>query len=246
MTKKVVPPVQVENYRKLVAMMAWKAWRRLPLQTRIWIGIEDMIEDGVMEAVKLSRTYNPKWAVFSTALYHRLHHFYINHYDEFYSAQQRGWEKVKVMRDNKLVTEIWPIPHQSLDALTPKQGHMTHDEAGFIPALVVQSDSIVENMVTQCFVVPTLEKIYHASSPKMQAQIIQWFLSQDKSRVHKKGRPFKKYSGEFREMALKYRLTCEDCIHVVRSPGCLDTLSRDLLHIPYSMVYPTPLVERVL
>lgn len=260
MTKKYVPmlkTIEVEGYRKLVAMMAWKAWRKLPLQTRIWIGIEDMIEDGVMEAVKLTRTYNPKWALFTTALYHRLHHFYINNYLEFYSAQQRGWERVNVIRDGKKTSEVWPIPHQSLDALKdsylhPKYGpdaqNRSHAQEveGAIPSLVVYPDSIVQNTINHCFVIPTLEKIYYASSPKMQVEIIKWFFSEDKSRVHKKGRPFKKYSHEFREMAMHYRLTCEDCIHVVRSPGCLDLLSRDLLHVPYSLEYPTPLLERVI
>src|ERR1700751_2118274 len=82
---------ELEKYRRLVAMMAWKAWRRLPIQTRIWIGVEDMIEDGMMAAWQLSQTYNPNWASFTTGLYHRLHNFYINEYLEFHSAQKRGW-----------------------------------------------------------------------------------------------------------------------------------------------------------
>src|SRR5271154_3690138 len=104
-TKSMRLGAQIENYRRLVAMMAWKAWRRLPVQTQIWIGVEDMIEDGMAETIRLSRSYNPKWAAFTTALYHRLHKFYINEYLEYHSAHKRGWVKIgehdKVKATNK-------------------------------------------------------------------------------------------------------------------------------------------------
>ena len=47
-------PISVEHYRKLVAMLAWKAWRKLPMQTRMWIGPDDMIEDGMYQVVRLT------------------------------------------------------------------------------------------------------------------------------------------------------------------------------------------------
>src|SRR5580693_7863219 len=186
--------VSIESYRKLVAMQAWKAWRRLPMQTRIWIDIEDLIEAGMAESWKLTKTYNPQWANFSTALYHRLHKFYINEFIEYQSAQQRGWERI----DGKLK----PIPHKSIQAMeySMKSKDSSLDVVGQIPALIVSSDSIVNNALTECFVVPALERIYHDASPRLQRSMVEWFLTTDASRIHKKGKPFRKAAKEFREL----------------------------------------------
>jgi hypothetical protein len=231
----------IESYRKLVAMQAWKAWRRLPMQTRIWIDIEDMIEDGMRESWKLTKTYNPQWASFSTALFHRLHHFFINEYIEHHSAQQRGWERVN--------GNLRPIPHRSIQEMelyVKTKGSSIDDVVGQIPALVVSEDSILNNALTECFVVPALERVYQEASPKLQAAFIEWFLSLDKSRIHKKGKPFRKAAKEFRELCSCEGVVMEDCIHLVRSPSCLDTLSRDLFGVPRDLNFPTPVVERML
>lgn len=234
--------VNIESYRKLVAMQAWKAWRRLPIQTRMWIAVEDMIEDGMRESWKLTKTFNPDWASFTTALYHRLHRFFINEYLEHHSAQQRGWARI----NGKLA----PIPHASLQAMefrmSKYKDSSLDDVVGQIPALIVTPDSIFDNAVTECFVVPTLGKIYHDASPKLQAAIVEWFLTTDKSRIHKKGKPFKKAAKEFRDLCEHRSVTCDDCVHLVRSPSCLDTLSRNLFNIPRDLDNPTPIVERML
>jgi hypothetical protein len=242
---KVRARIKIESYRKLVAMQAWKAWRRLPMQTRIWIDIEDMIEDGMRESWKLTKTFNPSWASFTTALFHRLHHFYINEYLEYHSAQQRGWARI----DGKLA----PIPHVSIQAMEYSMNRKAQisdkgraEVIGMIPALVVSSDSIVENAITECFVVPALEKIYKEASPRLQDAFVEWFLTTDKSRIHKKGKPFKKSAKEFRELCKEVNVTCNDCVHLVRSPSCLDTLSRDLFGVPRDLNFPTPRVERML
>lgn len=234
--------VELESYRKLVAMHAWKAWRRLPMQTRCWIGIEDMIEDGMNEMWKLTKTFNPSWASFSTALFHRMHRFYINEYLEHHSAQQRGWVRVN--------GKLQPIPHASIQAMEYRMSKVKDanldDVVGQIPALVVSPDSIVENAITECFVVPALKKVYSEASPRLQESIVEWFLRTQDTRIHKKGKPFKKAAKEFRELCKHENVTCTDCIHLVRSPGCLDTLSRDLFGVPRDLNFPTPQVERML
>ena len=253
MRKRPLSGASVEQYRQLVAMMAWKAWRRLPIQTRVWIGIEDMIEDGMMEVINLSRVYNPKWASFVTAVYHRLHKFYINHYLEMLSAQQRGWARVPVTTKDKkgrsiVEMKLAPIPHLSLQgmAVFDNQEKATDDIVGFIPALIVDTASIENNLLAHCYVIPRLEAVYSEASPKLQDAFVRWFLTKTETRIHKHDPKFRKLSKEFRHLCKCKGITCDDCIHVVRSPGCLDMLSRDLLHIPYDLDRPTPRVERIL
>jgi len=235
--------VSLEDYRKLVAMMAWKAWRRLPMQTRIWIGIEDMIESGMVQAWKLTQTYNPSWASFSTALYHRLHRHFINEFLEYHSSQQRGWHRVE--------GKLRPIPHKSIQAMEysmkrNKEESYLSDVAATIPALVVSADSIENNALTECFVVPTLEKIYQEATPRLKQAIVEWFLSTEAHRIHNDSKRFKKSAKEFRELCQHEHLVFDDCLHLVRSPACLDKLSRDLFGIPHNLDRPCPTAERVL
>lgn len=239
--------INLESYRSLVAMLAWKAWRRLSIQTRIWIGVEDMIEDGMVQLVSLSYKYNPELASFSTAAYHRLHQFYINEYLEFHSAQQRGWTRPFKSK----TTQGKPIPHISMQAMEQRlsqRGEASLDDVvGFIPALVVSPQSIIDNLLTECVVVPALQEIYRQASFPMQVAFVQWFLCKDvNTRIHKSGKRFKRVSKEFRELCKCHNVTCSDCLHLIRSPGCLDSLSRKLLGIPYDLSNPTPIVERML
>src|SRR6185369_10640974 len=72
---------QIEDYNKMVMSAAWSAWRKLPLQTRSWIGIDDMIQEGLewlnLEAVK---RWNRKRSSFSTFLYTAIDHYYYDNY----------------------------------------------------------------------------------------------------------------------------------------------------------------------
>lgn len=239
--------IQIENYRQLVSMMAWRAWRRLPIHTRIWINPEDMISDGMWQAHRMTLTYNPNYANFTTALYHRLHKFYINDYLEFHSAQQRGW----VRPPRTKTTEGKPIPHISMQAIEEAMRRKStkaslDDVVGYIPSLVVSEDAIYRNAMTECFVVPALGEIYQNASFKLQVAIQQWFLTKADTRIHTKGKPFMQAAREFRVLCHEKGLCCNDCLHLVRSPGCLDMLSRNILGIPYDLEFPTPVVERVL
>jgi hypothetical protein len=239
--------VSVEDYRKLVAMQARKAWCRLPMQTRMWIDIEDMIEDGMFQAWKLSKTFNPQWASFPTALYHRTHKFFINEYLEFHSAYKRGWTEIKngdnVKKTDKRYGHKRALEFQSMEALTNDK---SYDEVGAFPALVTSPDSIMNNVLTECFVISAMENIYKEASPRLQRAMVEWFLSTDHTRYHTKGAKFKRRASEFRELCKHEKLTCNDCIHLVRSPSCLDTLNRNLFHVPRSLDYPCPAAERML
>lgn len=241
MKRKVVP---IDGYRRLVMQEAWRAWRQLPFSTRTWLGIDDMIESGMWITYqylnwhynfndKCARQHPPgftkdKSQSVTTGLYHCLHNMYIREYIEVYGAWKRGWE----MKDGKLVS-VKLTSLQALQDRMSQDGQATMDDVvGQIPELYTSEDHILDNMLTECFVVPALTRVYQQASPKLQQGFVDWFwYSSDK--VHTKGRPFRKMAKEFRELCQKERLHCEDCIHVVRSPQCLNSLSHNIFSIPY-------------
>lgn len=229
--------VPIENYRRLVAQQAWKAWRCLPFSTRTWIGIDDMIEDGMWSVhwfLNKSKCYDPSRShKYTTILTHILHNMYIRKYIEKYGSQKSGWSRV----DGKLV----PIYVDSLEAMRDrmKEGRAGIDDVvGQIPSLSVTEESIVQSMLTECFVVPALSRVYKQASISLQEEIVNWFWF--KSKVHTKGKPFRRLSGEFRELCKEEMVRYDDCMHLIRSPKCLDSLSRELLWIPYDINNPTP------
>jgi hypothetical protein len=226
-----------ENYRKLVCQEAWRAWRRLPAHTKSWIQVEDMINHGMwlvyryINKVTLSKAGLPiafdgiRSKKISTGLQHVLHNVFIFDYIATYGAWKRGWEKSK---DGKLV----PLYMNSLEGMQEKEHETGANAIAVIPDLVTSSDSIINNTLTKCYVIPAVEQVYHQASLELKQEIVQWFWYKS-TKVHTKGKPFQERAKEFRFLADKQKLTCNDCLHLVRSPDCLDTLSRNLFQIPY-------------
>lgn len=223
-----------ERYRKIVAKQAWMAWRALPFNVRTWIGVEDMIEHGMWTAFKFfwrGRYDASRSDAVITSLYHYLHNMYIRDYVSVYGAWKRGWE----MRNGKYVS----LTMVSLQGMQARLDKTLDEVVGDIPSLVTTEDSIIQNMETNCFVIPALVKVYKQATPKLQSEIVTWFLAQD-SKIHTKSKPFQRLAGEFRELCMKEHVKCDDCIHLVTSPVCLDSLSRELCGIPYDLNFPTP------
>lgn len=231
--------VPIENYRRLVAQQAWRAWRCLPISVRSWIGIDDMIEHGMWSVhwfLNKQKQYliDPKRSMqYTTSLTHVLHNMYIRNYIEKYGSQQSGWQKV----NGKLV----PIYVDSLERMRDSmEGKATMDDVvGFIPSLTVDEESIFDQAFTECFVIPALSRVHEQASPQLKSEMVNWFWGNTK-KVHVNGKPFKRLTYEFRELCFKEHVMCDDCLHLTRSPKCLDSLSRELLWIPFDLENPTP------
>ena len=215
-----------EQYYKLVCQQAWKAWKRLPHSVKIWITIDDLINHGMAVAYQyITKHYDAKRsASITTGLVHVLHNFYIYEYLEVYGAWKRGWEKDKVgtMRSVEI---------QSLDEMK-EQEREGRKFIEHISALVTSEDTIIDSMLTKCYVIPAMEQIYSNASPDLKREIVQWFWYKS-AKVHLNNKPFQKAAKEFRSLAYAQQLTCNDALHLVRSPECLDVLSRALFQIPY-------------
>jgi hypothetical protein len=236
MSKQLANRVNVEDYRRMVAKAAWGAWRALPLQTRAWIEVEDMIEDGMFSVYHQlhrddSYKYDRSRAAVSTFINYHISKFFINHYIEKYGADKQGWVYSKE-KGRKVSIGMFSLQGMQENLRAENNKASLDDIVHVIPDLVVSPEHITQNALTECFVVPSLDRIYQASSDNLKHHLVDW-LWYTKNKVHKKSRTFKSAAREFRKLCREEDLHCEDCLHIIRSPQCLDSLSRRLFQIPY-------------
>lgn len=211
----------LQQYRGLVVQEANKVWRRLPKQTRAWIGLDDMIESGMYFAWK---TYKYKWeegkgASLGTYLKNHLFKFYDNHIIGPYQDAVKRCDKSTV----------------SMNDMESKAQESGRDFQIEKYMLVPTHDHDIDCEVAQCLV-----KVYNDASPELQQQMVKWFLQSDRTKLHTTGRKFREYKGEFTTLAAKYHVTIATCRHLLTSEVCLDEFSRFTLQIPYNLDNPTP------
>lgn len=216
----------VENCRRLIAKVAWSVWRKLPAQTKVWLSIEDMISDAVWWA---QHYVWPRWsakggASFSSYLHHQLFPFFENAYLATQLSQKRY--------DGKTVSI------QALQERLREEGKV-FDWENIVGMKLATPDPLVACHVTKVF-----PKMYNAASHQLQGQMVDWFLEQH-TKFHTQGAKFKRAKGEFLKLAYVYNVGLNDCLHLVRSPVCLDRVCRDILGIPYDFSYPAPEAERM-
>ncbi len=243
------------NYKRLVTKLAWRTWRMLPMQVKSYVSVEDIIEEGMLKALKFSiRRYDEQKADFITGLYHSLHNHYVRTYLEWYRNEQRGvvpFEvKVEILNKRTGKVKLETVKkYRDIDVLSiqGEQERMKEEGGGSVesitPHLVFSEESILQDVSAECFVLPSIVRVYHQASPKLKRAIVAWFLKSSGNvdvKAPKSGNRFRELSHEFRELCFRYHVECDDCIHIIRSPKCLDTLSRQLIWIPYDLNNPTP------
>lgn len=224
--------LQVEQYRRMIAGAAWRAWHALPVQTRAWIEVEDLIEDAMLSAYHYSRKWKLKTDQRGVGiLQNHIKSFLINHYIEKYGADKQGWIYSPELK-KKVSVRMYSLQgmQERLNENSPRG--TLDDIVHSIPDLVVSPDSIMQRVISECFVVPCLTRVYRASSDNLKEHLVEW-LWQTKNKVHKKSSRFKDAAKEFRTLCRAEDLEYNDCLHLVRSPQCLDSLSRSIFEIPY-------------
>lgn len=245
---------ECNKFRRMIAQLAWNAWVTLPRQHQIWIGVDDMIEDGMFKAYQIitSKWYDPHKSSVSTAIYHAVHNHLNNEYIKRYCNESRfaSLESIGVIdfdekhRRKKLgvVKGLTPAGMVSIDALAdfPKSQQEAILES---PKMSTSESTIYDSALTNCFVVPALTKIYKEASIRLRHEMVCWFIHTKLG--HEDGRRFRRAAREFREFAETLNLTYYDCLHLVRSQSCMDTLSRELLGVPFLLDYPSPGAERI-
>lgn len=225
--------VLMEDYRGLVRMQAWRAWKALPHSVRVWIGIDDLIEYGMWKAFSYLKThYDPSRSdKVTTGLYHVLHNAFIREYIEVHGAWKRGWIRTE---DGKLIS----MKMISIQGMKDKLG--PNADVIEIKDMVTSPDSILADTHALCHVVPAITKVFEKSSLRLKGEIVNWLWNGEHVRV--KSKPFRKYAKEFRKLCKEEQIYCDDVIHLVRSPECMDALSRRVLGGPFDLNNPTPAI----
>ena len=187
-----------KNYERMVAKAAWWAWRKLPNHTKIWVSVEDMVEDG-MRFVTLDVL--PKWkeerGSMSTVITVAIYRYFSQNYFQHYVCQRRDESEV-----------------HSLDGLKELDPEIEDWVAGVKDGR--------EEILKRLFVVAAVREVYNQATPELKEQITRWFFTG--KRVHKKTREFRKVGREFRQKAYKIGLGFEDCVFLMNNPDCMNEL----------------------
>jgi len=237
---------KAEEFRRMVAQIAYKTWTKLPYQHQIWLSVDDLIEDGMFRAyqVAVGTWYDKSKASLCTSIYHAVRNHLHNEYIVRYGNEMRfaSLEGAGIMDKRKRTRRGYtPAGMVSIDELKS----MDDDRVVELPQLSTSEETIYSNVLTDCFVVPVLGKIYKEASSKLQDQMIIW-LFQNKEKVHLKGTKFRRAAKEFRLLAEEHDLTYFDCEHLIRSPRCMNSLSHEILCVPYDLERPAPAMDREL
>ncbi len=236
---------KAEAFRRMVAQIAYKTWMKIPRQHQTWIAVDDLIEDGMFKAYQIA---TGKWrdesrSSLSTSIYNavrnHLHNEYIVKYGSemrFASLEAAGIidSNMKYKRKKKGNT---PVGLFYIDDI--------RDIPIELPQLSTSEETIYNNVLTHCFVVPVLGKIYQEASSKLREEMVHWFLQQ-REKIQTASPKFRRAVTEFRSLSEEYNLTYYDCQHLIHSPRCMNLLSHELLHVPYDLNHPAPAMDKEL
>jgi hypothetical protein len=246
-TRKAVSTVQ--GFRRMVAGIAIDTWKIIPRQHQIWISVDDLVEDGMFCAYQMVRGdwYDSNKSALSTAIFHTVRKHLFNEYIVRYGNEQRFASlesagiidyDAKYKKKKALVKGNTPTNLVSLDIPPTREEYLPLQ-------LSISEETIYNNVLTDCFVVPVLGRIYSEASSKLQHEMVVWFLQQPE-KLHLKSPKFRRAAKEFRMLSKEFDLTYFDCEHLVHSPKCMNRLSHELLAIPYDLDHPTPLFNKEL
>ena len=230
-------PPEVEGCRKLVAQKAWATWMKLPPTVKAWIGVEDLIDEGLAFACHRAL---PMWSAkrsgkFITFLWHTLENYYRTvHLEHHYADMRCDSIKVKDRLGNVKLQGSRVISIQAAQEKLRQEGKGTEFER------VLRMPPVEVDFLVSCHVIKSFTGLWKESSTELQNALVRWFLRPVGTKYNTTGRRFIENSREFRELASTYQLDINDCRHLIRSPECLDKVSRELLWVPYDLDNPTP------
>lgn len=241
------PLTDVMGYRGLIIGEAQKVWNRLPKQTQAWIGLEDLIEQGMYFAWRQQGMWYQLHSgryVFQRKIYWdsmkaaSFGTYLRNHLPKFYDTkvigpyQTAAGRCLKERMPDGTYKELPPSSIQTMQEAHGREGGTWAFEAHMV--------NRPEQPQLDCIIVDGITQVYDKASPSLKSQMLCWFLESDKHKFHTRGRKFTNYCSEFRQLAAVHRVTIDDCRHLIRSPECLDLFSRKARWIPYNLNDPTP------
>lgn len=196
-----------EGYRKMVAQAAWKTWRKLPPHTRIWLSIEDLIQDGMNWVVTVGiPKYRQDQASLCTFLYIGIGNYFKGEYLKSVYAEKRYEGRTVSLEE----LDLMGVDDKQYDLETRVEA--------------LRSDKDAEKTLRGCWAVPMVVRIFKKASELLRRELKKWFLGMKNSRLHMKKCRFWVARMEFLELAEKEGLEYDDCYHILSSPGCLGEL----------------------
>lgn len=242
------------QFRRMVAQIAIGMWKMLPRQHQIWISVDDLVEDGMFRAYQIAsgKWHDESKAKLSTAIYHAVHNHLLNEYIVKYTNEQRyatlesaGIVDYDMKHKRRLESKKKRNTPTSVVYIDEPVITGEGERVMELPQLSTSEDTIYRNVLSDCFVIPVLGKIYNEASSKLQDEMVVWFI-QNKDKVHLKSSKFKRRAREFRMLSREYNLTYDDCLHIFQSPQCMNRLSHQLLGLPFNLDHPTPIFDKEL
>jgi hypothetical protein len=236
----VSPEVLIQQYQGLIAAESLKVWSQLPKQTRAWIGLDDMIAQGVYYAWRKLHKEAENSHLFGDRRRGKHHRWKQRKGRSWgnYLKQSLYWDfDNDYISRNEQAKRRCETRTVSIDQLAAnaKGGEATGN---------FQLESVMANQpgqpVYDCIVVDALHKVYDQASQDLQQEMIRWFLEADKTKFHLTGKRFLVQRSEFRALARTFRVSIDDCRHVMTSSVCLDLFSRKARWVPYNINDPTP------
>ena len=215
-----------EGFRRMVGEQAYLCWQKLPPHTRAWLSVEDMLSDGMrwaaMEGVP---RWEPRKGALSTWLFVGLRTYFDKTYESRYLTKQRHEGRTVSLQALLLKTDE---PHSDTLVMADRLGDANEPE----------------KILRDCYVAELIKGIYDESSYRLKEEIKRWFLG-GLERVRVTSPNFLRASSEFRSLAGSRHLHYEEVKHLMRSPKCLDKLSREILFIPWDINTPGPEVSKL-
>ena len=201
-----------EKYRRMVSRTAWNVWRKLPPHTRIWLGVDDLIQDGMNWVITVGiPKYREDQASLCTFLYIGIENYIRSEY------LCRAYQKTRY--EGRTV---------SLDGLDL----MGVDDVKYavetrVPAL--RDTGSADMVLKGCWVVPMVVRVFKRATELLRRYLRIWFLRENRERIHvrKKMGPmsdgqleFALARQEFLGLAKVERLEYGDCEHLLGSLFC--------------------------
>lgn len=75
--------------RNLIWSKAWQAWKRLPPSAKIWVDVDDLYQEAVLEVIAKSEKYNPSAGAWTTYVWTVVHNRLSNSV-KYYSSAGRS------------------------------------------------------------------------------------------------------------------------------------------------------------
>jgi hypothetical protein len=219
----------VAQWRQLIAREAWRAWKMLPPQTRGWLDVDDMIQEGVVFArlhiwprVKADR------GQFQTLLVKSLRNYFYGHFVAVYTKNERHCEaKTSSLEGTVEFFHKYGLSHSRVMDVD----QLLKIDRSMLPE---PTDLIACDEATVAFV-----KLYDAASATLKVQLARWFLTPN-MKCSTCGVKFQQLRVEFITLAKLYRLGISDCRAILRSPISLDVIARHITWLPYDANNPAP------